>query len=308
MSLVNVAAALLWVVVITRVPTLARHGTQRLLWSAFAALATAVTLEIPDVARWLDELPGMGNNISHLVKHAMVVSAAVIAHEVVRSLALPADISGRGRIRRALSMAGLLALLVALFVAAPVHHQALPGLTAIAVREPFLLAYWAIYLFALGSALISIAKLTFSSLVAFPPGPLRTSMVWMAAGAVTGLTYCAHKAVYLVVSTTRSGSWPSVVAMDRVQQLLLAITVMIFVVGVLLPASVQWPIVRHLRAYRAYRQLYPLWLAYYQAEPEIALEVSAGGRRGVVPALRNIELDLYRRVIEIRDGMLAVRR
>src|SRR6185312_14606632 len=51
------------------------------------------------------------------------------------------------------------------------------------------------------------------------------------------------------------------------------------------------------RARRAYRQLEPLWSALRAAAPEIALEQRT----------RNAEVRLYRRVIEIRDGILTVR-
>lgn len=306
-SLVDAAAVLLWVVVVVRLPTLVRNVTQRLLWVGLAALAIGVTLEIPDVARTLDELPGVGTNVSQLVKHGLVVVAAGAVREVVRGLALPAEVAGKGRGRRALAMTGLLALLASLFIVAPVHDRPLPGLTAAATGEPILLAYWAIYLLALGAALVSIAVLTWSSIKTFPPGPLRTGMGWMGAGAVVGLAYCAHKAVYLVASTVTNGAWPQPETMERVQAVLLAGTVMIFVVGVLWPASVRWPLVRHLLAYRAYRRLYPLWRAYYEAEPAIALDASAGSDHVGRPSVRDIEIQLYRRVIEIRDGMLAVR-
>lgn len=308
MSLVHVAAILLWVVVLARIPTIVRHTTQRLLWLSLVALAVSVTLETPDVARALDDVAGFTANISHLVKHAMVVTSAVLAREVVRDLALPAEVADQGRARRALAMTGMVALLAGLFSAAPVHDRTFPGLTAVAVGEPVLLAYWAIYLFALASALVSIARLTFTSVMSFPPGPVRTSMTWMAGGAIVGLTYCGHKAAYLVVATINGGSWPSPESMDTVQQYLLSTTVMIFVVGVLWPACTEWPVIRQLRAYLAYRRLYPLWLAYYQAEPGIALDPVSRGRRGGVSFLCDIELDLYRRVIEIRDGMLAVQR
>jgi hypothetical protein len=154
---------------------------------------------------------------------------------------------------------------------------------------------------------VSIAVLTWSSVKTFPSGPLRMGMGWMGAGAVVGLAYCAHKAVYLVASTVTNGAWPQPEIMERVQALLLAGTVMIFVVGVLWPASVRWPLVRHLLAYRACRRLYPLWRAYYEAEPTIALDASAGSDEAGRPSVRDIEIQLYRRVIEIRDGMLAVR-
>jgi hypothetical protein len=54
--------------------------------------------------------------------------------------------------------------------------------------------------------------------------------------------------------------------------------------------------------------LFPLWKAYYEAEPAIALDRSTEPDNVGKRSFRDVEIQLYRRVIEIRDGMLAVRR
>ncbi len=74
---------------------------------------------------------------------------------------------------------------------------------------------------------------------------------------------------------------------------------LLVLVGAALPAAVGW-----LGRYRRYRQLGPLWRALYRADPAIALDPPA------VPdflVLARLRLHLYRRVIEIRDGLLALR-
>jgi hypothetical protein len=202
---------------------------------------------------------------------------------------------------------GVLTILVALFIVAPVHDQAMPGFTVAATGEPALLAYWTVYLMFLGAALASIAGLTWRSVKTFPADPLRTGMAWMGVGAAIGLAYCAHKAFYLVASTVTDGAWPQPETTERVQAALLAGTLLTFVVGVLWPRAVRWPGVRHLVAGRAHRRLYPQWQAYYEAEPAIALDASTEPDKVSRPSFRDVEIQLYRRVIEIRDGMLAVR-
>ncbi|WP_241779684.1 MAB_1171c family putative transporter [Streptomyces natalensis] len=52
--------------------------------------------------------------------------------------------------------------------------------------------------------------------------------------------------------------------------------------------------------YRTYRSLHPLWLAMYQELPEIVLPPPAS-------TLSNLNYRLYRRIIEIRDGQIALR-
>jgi hypothetical protein len=52
--------------------------------------------------------------------------------------------------------------------------------------------------------------------------------------------------------------------------------------------------------YRTYRRLYPLWRDLYQASPGIALHPPTR-------SMTHLNYRLYRRVIEIRDGLLALR-
>ncbi|WP_461029518.1 MAB_1171c family putative transporter, partial [Streptomyces sparsus] len=58
--------------------------------------------------------------------------------------------------------------------------------------------------------------------------------------------------------------------------------------------------------YRAYRRLAPLWWALYRASPGIALAEPPSRLAELLPP-RDLEYRLYRRVIEIRDGQLALR-
>lgn len=59
-------------------------------------------------------------------------------------------------------------------------------------------------------------------------------------------------------------------------------------------------------AYRSYRSLGPLWRALHTAFPQIALTAGRITAGRMPPA--DAELALYRRVIEIRDGLLILRR
>ncbi|MFF0063843.1 MAB_1171c family putative transporter [Streptomyces sp. NPDC005279] len=61
-----------------------------------------------------------------------------------------------------------------------------------------------------------------------------------------------------------------------------------------------------LRKHRQYRTLRPLWLAFYQAMPAIALRSHISWPAKVFGA-PGLDFRLYRRVIEIRDGQLALR-
>ena len=58
--------------------------------------------------------------------------------------------------------------------------------------------------------------------------------------------------------------------------------------------------------YRACRQLYPLWRDLCRAFPDLAL-VSPPSAVADALALRDVDLRLVRRMVEIRDGRLALR-
>jgi hypothetical protein len=299
-SIAAVAAALLWIVVVVRIPTLTAGGTQRHLFVALVALAAGVTLELPRAAAELQQVAHLSPNMPNLAKHAAVVIAAGAVREVVRAIGLPPRAAVEHRLRRVFVTAAALVAMIILFVLAPVHNELLPGLTAAAVGEPTLLAYWAVYLAALTSVLVGIGRVTLTSLRRFPSSAVRAGMGWMGAGALFGLAYSAHKAVFLALGTSGIAMQDADV-MENVQSVLLAATVLGFTVGLLWSVAVRWPLVRHLIAHRTYRRLGPLWQVYVQAEPGIAFDEADR------PGLRDIELRLYRRVIEIRDGMLAVR-
>jgi hypothetical protein len=292
-------AAVLWVSVALRVPTLAAGAAQRSLWIALAGIAIAFTLDISHVAAALHEV--VGTNTSHLIKHGVVVIAAGAIREAIRALVLTPHRAAERWRRRVLVTVMAVVALAALFAAAPVHAEPLSGFTAAAAGEPVLVAYWVVYLIALASALVGIVRVTRSAVRTFPAGPLRTGMGWMGVGAVVGLAYCSHKAAFLALAASGAAG-PSIGAMERVQSALLTATVALSVTGLMWPHARRWPGVRHLRAYRTYRRLEPLWRAYVQAEPAIALDQYPRRRR----PLSDIELRLYRRIIEIRDGMLAV--
>ena len=61
------------------------------------------------------------------------------------------------------------------------------------------------------------------------------------------------------------------------------------------------------RSYRALAVLHPLWWRLCEATPAIALTPQPAGRHDERPWPRDVDYCLQRRVIEIRDGVLALR-
>ncbi|MGW5747121.1 MAB_1171c family putative transporter [Amycolatopsis sp. NPDC003861] len=131
------------------------------------------------------------------------------------------------------------------------------------------------------------------------PGPLRAGL-WLlviGVGAATAWTFWDVDDVLQLARTARIGARE-----DLPSSILAAVTVGFVAAGATLSA---WSpavssLIGRVRAYRAYRRIEPLWTALRTAVPGIALDPGrelAGGA----------EFALYRRVIEIRDGHLALR-
>ncbi|MEV7097115.1 MAB_1171c family putative transporter [Amycolatopsis sp. NPDC051045] len=131
------------------------------------------------------------------------------------------------------------------------------------------------------------------------PGPLRAGL-WLlvvGVGAATAWTFWDVGDVVELARTARIGARE-----DLPSSVLAAATIGFVTAGATLSA---WSpavssVIGRVRAYRAYRRIEPLWTALRTAVPGIALDPGrelAGGA----------EFALYRRVIEIRDGHLALR-
>jgi hypothetical protein len=122
---------------------------------------------------------------------------------------------------------------------------------------------------------------------------LRTGLRLIGAGTAGAVLYLVNKTI-LAASPRFGFDYPlgREFAMGKV---LPAAAHVLVLLGVALPALAGW-----LARYLLYRRLSPLWIDLYRADPEIALAPPG------VPALGNLKLRLYRRVIEIRDGLLAL--
>jgi hypothetical protein len=131
------------------------------------------------------------------------------------------------------------------------------------------------------------------------PGPLRAGL-WLlvvGVGSAFAWTFWDVDDVRRLAQSARIGARE-----DVLSSVLAAVTIGSVAAGATLSA---WSpavsaVIGRVRAYRAYRRIEPLWTALRTAVPGIALDPGrelAGGA----------EFALYRRVIEIRDGHLALR-
>jgi hypothetical protein len=136
--------------------------------------------------------------------------------------------------------------------------------------------------------------------------PVSLALRLIAIGCAFGLLYVAGKLGYLIAVLL--GLSPDPEVESAVARMLAVIGGVFVLAGSLAPAVYpRWlRAARLVETYRAHRKLYPLWSALHQVTPEIALDPAGSERRDRL-RLRDLDFRLYRRVIEIRDGRLALR-
>ncbi|MCP3804322.1 hypothetical protein NLX83_34150 [Allokutzneria sp. A3M-2-11 16] len=303
-----VPALLVWAFVSVRMAEgqhRAGSPARRAVVLALFCLALSMTVLTPDPYAALAELTGVPN-IARLVGHSLMLVVAWAVHVFVLHLKRPDDLvwarTHRYTSGALLAFAGM-ALAFALSDL-PVDDPRFAGRYS---GEPWVLEYWLIFLCYMLPAFWSLARNGWR-LGGEAANPLmRLGMRLIAAGAACAFAYHVHKALVFVSDRFRFG-YPKdgLSALDKyltpAAALLVLAGVMVPIVGprLRLPELFDW-----LHRYRVYQTLRPLWTALYRASPHIALEPPAS-RLAELLLPGDLELRLYRRVIEIRDGRLAL--
>ncbi|MEU4236784.1 MAB_1171c family putative transporter [Actinoplanes sp. NPDC026619] len=268
---------LLWGVVVARLPTLWRDARQRAFWATIFVLALIKTsLLFPETPPILPNLLGV-----------------LTAYFLLRFLSL---LTGRGGHRWHLALTA--AVLVALAGLAANGSVTLD-------RDPFPLtvAYWLVPEGFIGWALITAAVLFWPVARDVPAGLPRLGLRAISAGCAMVAAYGAAKAVLIIL---RGAGLTDVdfAEFERAAPYLQGGGTLIAVAGASVPAARRSRAI--IEAYWSLLVLRPLWKAMRDAFPEVIL---FSPRRAVfeLAGVDDVHLRVYRRVIEIRDGMLALR-
>lgn len=286
MILTTAVLLVLWGVTVVRVPTLWRDQRQRMLWAAILMLALARTTAYQPV----DDRLGVP-----LLPHVFGVLAAYFLLRVV------ALATGRGgaRWQPALAVAVLVALAVLAAVAGGIDTR--PERIARHLGAAHV-AYWVILEAYLGAVLIT-ASILFASVARQAPPRLPRLGLWaMAAGTALVALYATAKTALIVAHG--AGMPVDFTRFEPVARVFQGTGLLLVLLGLLVPVTRR--IRSAVRAYRSLLVLRPLWTAMRDAFPEVIL---FSPRRAVIElaGVDDVHLRLYRRVIEIRDGMLALR-
>jgi hypothetical protein len=282
-----VVMVLLWIATVTRLPTLWRDRRQRAIWTVILALALVKSASYPPFAERL-HAPILPNLLG-----------VIAAFGLLRFIAL---VTGAGPQRWQAVVA--VAVLIALGVLAAIAGSDIEN-TGEVLAGPLpaaAVAYWVVLEGYLGTVLVTVAVLFWTVGRAAPAGLLRLGLRAIAAGSAIISLYAVIKSVLIVVH-----AWGAPVAFERIEpvaHVIQAVAILVAVAGTLVPATRRAGAV--LAAYRSLLKLRPLWRAMRDAFPEVIL---FSPRRAVIElaGVDDVDLRLYRRVIEIRDGMLALR-
>lgn len=300
---------LAWAAVAYKLPVNRRgpqHAARCAHWLTLLCIALALTVLLPPVYHELSHLGGIPN-LARLLGNALMLIACWTGQAFLRHLG-PSDERVRLLIRRGgWTLVCALALMTALFVRAPVEQDAV-DFTRQHGSTPFVLEYRLVFLVSLSLALVGILRLASRFARATDRPPLSFGLHLVAVGCIVGLAYAAHEG--LRTTALRLGLGEPLPASDLITRALVAGAVALTLAGSTIPtwgARAGIPaLYRWASRYRAYRRLYPLWRTLYEANPEIALLPAPSALADTV-TVRDLGFRLYRRIVEIRDGRLALR-
>ncbi|WP_327586858.1 hypothetical protein OHA25_07500 [Nonomuraea sp. NBC_00507] len=299
-------ATLFWLVLIVKTADLLRQphnwGLRHLVMLCLG-LSIALTVGIPPIYAtidWLTHVP----NLAKLLQHLATISACGAGSVMMIRLDRDAPRPG-ARVRRRIALAGAVATaMTVLFFLAPVDESEPIRFADRYSTAAFIPQYMLLFIamIAVVCADVAISTWRYGRRRRGANVPLRMSVGLMFAAAIFGIAYCLFKAAYIVIRLLGESPLKGENALST--PLALA-AVILGATSLALPkvgASID-AILHRLDRLRAYRRLHPLWSDLYAAMPEIVLNPPRG--RDLM-AILDIDYRLYRRVIEISDGMLAL--
>ncbi|MFG2042253.1 MAB_1171c family putative transporter [Dactylosporangium sp. NPDC048998] len=266
---------------------------------AFPALS--FTFATPAVYLWVDRLTRTPN-FSTLLVYEFIVANSVTAQVLLLLWSRPAE-AARGAIRRRIiTFALAMAVMAVLFAAADRSGEHPIDFDVHFARHGPIAGFLSVYLIAFGAGLILSALMTWRFSTVVPQPWLRYGLRLNAVGALFGLGYTVGKAMSIVAR------WRDVDTLDTINvlwaPLSACIGAILIAVSSSLPAWAPEMAARY-RRWQWYRRLEPLWLTVRDTNPAVILDPIP--HRFDRWNMRRLDDRLYRRVIEIRDVLLASR-
>ncbi|GIG92145.1 MAB_1171c family putative transporter [Plantactinospora endophytica] len=269
----------------------------RAMVAAFVFSAVAFTLTVGPVYQPIDAALGVPNLTKLFIHSSMVLFSVCVLH-LLAFWQYPAPRARqRARVYWAVGLV-VVAAMSALIVIAPVHDEYTIHFWKTHAGETLMLWYLVMFLVALSAGLLAIAYRSwrFAALTSELPW-LRRGLRVTALGALISFGYCVCRGGYLILTSVDIRVDPLV----DIAQPFASVGQMVFFAGLTMPS---WGPKTRVDQLSAYRALEPLWSALHDAFPEIALHSPADGDS---IAVGDVNYRLYRRMVEIWDGYLALR-
>lgn len=305
--LLGAVAALVWLAALARAWQLRRgaHVQHCFLVAALAALALALTTQVPGVYLWIGDVAHVPNLAAPL-GHGSVLVTAWAATSLLAYSALPQERATRLVRRRLAVLLAALVGLVALFVIEGSRPQVL-GYDDHYGHDAAVAGHYLIYVAYLAVAGFDLARNNWRYARVASGEPLRVGLRLISLAGVVVMAYAAFKCVSVLARFIGTGSGSSESPLSDV---LIALAGLLAVAGT---SAFAWSrrlrverFSSWLRSYGSYRRLSPLWWDLYRVEPDVALYLPSQRLLDAVD-VRDLDFRLHRRVVEIRDAWLALR-
>lgn len=294
---------LLWVYLLVKLRALhwrVRDTAQRANCASLFSVALSMTVFHPPVYRAIDRAIGVPN-LSRLLGNSLGVAAAwVFQPVIVRLLHYPER--KRGALGSGWLMVGAIAIMTLLFSRASVPIEAPTDFQVLYSAAPYIAEYRLVVLAYIGLLILQIFLRSVQNghvVRSIPQAHLRLQARLQTVGWGLGVAYAGIEIGYILLALlglVPPNAYPMTFAYG------------IFVAGfIALLSGGALSMYHRAQQYRDYRLLYPLWHDLYRATPSIALD-PPGSARADALTFRNLDLRLYRRVMEIHDGVIALQR
>jgi len=288
--------AVLWLVVLWRIPTLRQARWKRAPWIAVTALAVALTLDLPAAITVIDRSSGI-TDLATLAKHVSGIIACAAVLDWVSALA-NANRTPTLRGHRAAAAAAITCM-IALFAVMPRAES--DDFTS-TVTGGLDAAYLQVFYTYLGTAMAAAAVLFWRASRLLPRGTVRWGFWLLAAGTSSGACYAVYETVYQLLLILSAVSTAEARILIGYGADIENTAIMLILAGLSVPAfGVAWQNACDLAALRA---LHGMWRDLVTAVPG----VTAGSwRQMVTGSVGAPRILLIRRTAEIRDAALALR-
>ncbi|BCJ56251.1 hypothetical protein Asp14428_77260 [Actinoplanes sp. NBRC 14428] len=259
------------------------------------------SLGLAQIVAWQPSYHAIGQltgvpNLARYLMHLCALVAAAVVQSLFLHLNDPATARTRARWR------WLLLAVVAVVMGISFHLAdfAVEDARTFADRyatAPYMREYMLGFLAYLALAMVDIMRMSLRYSRRLPPSALRFGLRVLALGALDGLLYVIHKTTFILVAARGVDvPWPEA----PTAQFLISLGIALVSSGLVIPsvakvlvAARQWP-----GSYRLYRDMLPLWQALYALDNSVNL--NPPGRR---PPLSTLDIEMYRRIIEILDSI-----